>query len=108
MTEATQEAPVAPSTIEIQDLNQFVRMLASWHAQKVKTLKYMLTVPEGTEMTITGDETVKAALTGDMLVGFKAGIELSLIELGELPFLYETEPEEVVAPAAAAAATTDV
>ena len=95
MTEATQEAPVAPATIEIEDLNQFVKMLAAWHAQKVKVLKYMLEVPEGTEM-IVGEETpVTAILTGDMLVGFKAGIELSLIELGVLPFQYETEDAAV-------------
>lgn len=98
MTEATQEAPVAPSTIEIQDLNQFVQMLAGWHEKKVKTLQHMLGVPDGTEMVVGEENPTKVILTGDMLAGFKAGIELSLMELGELPFLYETESE--AAPAA--------
>lgn len=101
MTEATQEAPVAPPTIEIDDLNQFVQMLAAWHSQKVKTLEHMLEVPEGVEMVVTGEEPI--ILTGDLLAGFKAGIELSLMELGTLPFAYETEPE-----AATPAATADV
>lgn len=103
MTEATQEAPVAPATIEIEDLDQFVKILASWHAQKVKILERMLTVPDGTEMVVTGDEPVTAILTGDMLVGFKAGLNLSLMELGTLPFGYETEPEATAAPAVATA-----
>lgn len=100
MTEATQaEAPVAPATIEIQDLNQFVQVLVGWHEKKVKTLQHMSAVPEGTDMIFgEGDDTKTVTLTGDMLAGFKAGIELSLMELGELPFLYETEPE--AAPAA--------
>ena len=91
MTEATQEAPVAKATIEIEDLNQFVQILAAWHEQKVKTLAHMLEIPDGTEMAVTGEDPV--ILTGDMLAGFKAGLELSLMELGTLPFAYETEPE---------------
>lgn len=100
MTEATQEAPVAPAaTIEIEDLTQFVRMLSAWHGQKVKTLEHMLEVPDGTEMVVTGDEPYTAIMTGDTLVGFKAGLQLALMELGTLPFLYETEPEAEAAPA---------
>ena len=92
MTEATQaEAPVASLTIEIDDLEQFVRILAGWHEQKVKTLKHMLEMPEGVEMVVSGETPV--VLTGDLLAGLKAGIEVALMELGELPFLYEIEPE---------------
>lgn len=96
MTEATQEAPVAPATIEIQDLNQFVQVLAGWHEKKVKTLQHMLEMPEGVEMVVSGETPV--VLAGDLLKGLKAGIEVALMELGELPFLYETESE--AAPAA--------
>lgn len=80
----------ASPTIEINDLDQFVRIMAGWHGQKVKTLKHMLEVPDGTEMIVGEDDPTKVILTGDMLAGFKAGIELSLIELGTLPFVYET------------------
>lgn len=90
MTEATKEAPVSPPTIEINDLEQFVRIMAGWHGQKVKTLKHMLEIPDGTEMIVGDESPTKVILTGDMLAGFKAGIELSLIELGTLPFVYET------------------
>ena len=105
MTEATQvEAPVAPATIEIDDLNQFVQILAGWHEQKVKTLRHMVAIPDGSEMVVGEENPTTVILTGDMLAGFKAGIELSLMELGELPFLYEAEPEEVVVPTATATA----
>ncbi len=98
MNQATQEAPVAPATIEVENLDQFVQMLAGWHDQKVKTLKHMLEVPDGTEMVVTGASPMTVILAGDMLVGFKAGLELALMELGTLPFLYEVEPEPVVEP----------
>jgi hypothetical protein len=91
MIEATQEALAPPGTIEIEDLNQFVQMLAGWHSQKVNTLEHMLEMPEGIEMAVTGEDPI--VLTGDMLAGFKAGLELALMELGTLPFLYEVEPE---------------
>lgn len=103
---ATQETPAAAPTVVITDLNQFVQMLVSWHSQKVKALEHMLQVPDGTEMIIDGG--TPAILTGDMLVGFKAGLELALMELGILPFLYETEPEAVAAPAAPVAQAADV
>lgn len=103
MSEVVQEAPVARTTVQIDDLDMFVRILASWHEQKVKTLKHMLEIPDGTEMTIGEDDSQKVILTGDVLAGFKAGIDLSLMELGELPFLYEAEdnaePEAVAADA---------
>lgn len=87
MTKVTQEAP---PTIEISDLEQFVKIMAGWHVQKVKILQHMLEIPDGTEMIVGDESPTRVILTGDMLAGFKAGIELSLIELGTLPFVYET------------------
>lgn len=87
MTKVTQEAP---PTIEISDLEQFVKIMAGWHVQKVNILQHMLEVPDGTEMIVGDESPTRVILTGDMLAGFKAGIELSLIELGTLPFVYET------------------
>ena len=43
-------------------------------------------------MQIGGGESV--TMTGDMLVVFKAGIELALMELGTLPFQYSTETDD--------------
>lgn len=84
------------ATVHIESVNQFVGILQGWHDKKVKVLEHMLTVPEGTEMQVAGESA--AVLTGDMLAGFKAGIQLSLMELGKLPFAVEFEE----APAAAA------
>lgn len=90
MTEAiTPDSPEARTTIEIQDLNQFVQMLTAWHSKKVKVLEHMLQIPEGIEMVVDGKDTV--ILKGEILAGFKAGLNLALMELGSLPFVYESE-----------------
>ena len=78
-------------TLVIEDMNQFVQILVAWHSEKVKVLEHMLQVPDGSVMETNG---IKATLTGDLLAGFKAGIELVLMELGTLPFAYETDPPE--------------
>ena len=80
-----------PDTLVIDDLNQFVFILEGWHNEKVKVLKHMLEVPEGTVMECDGQEVI---LAGDLLAGFKAGLDLALIELGKLPFAYETDPPD--------------
>lgn len=74
-----------PPVLKIESVSQFVGLLMAWHAHKVKVLEHMISVPENTEMSIDGGKTV--ALTGEMLQGFKAGIALSLMELGTLPFV---------------------
>ena len=79
------------ATLVIEDMNQFVQILVAWHSEKVKVLEYMLQVPDGSVMETNG---IKTTLTGDLLAGFKAGIELALMELGTLPFAYETDPPE--------------
>ena len=79
-----------PETLLIKDIDQFVNLLTRWHAEKVKVLEHMLEVPDGTEMERDG---VSVVLTADMLAGFKAGIDLALMELGSLPFA--TEPDVV-------------
>ena len=85
--------------IGVTDLDTFVALLAGWHGKKVETLKHMIDIPEGTEMTtISADGTqIGVVLTGDMLAGFKAGLELALIEMGELPFLAEMEADAIPA-----------
>lgn len=76
-------------TIDVESLDDFVHMLVSWHSRKCAILKHMMDLPEGSSMQIGEGESV--TMTGDMLVVFKAGIELALMELGTLPFQYSTE-----------------
>lgn len=83
-------APV--TTVEIKDLDTFARSLAHWHDNKVKVLEHMLSLPSGTEMIVDGNTEAPVIMAGDMLAGFKAGIDLALMELGTLPFVFETEP----------------
>lgn len=102
MDQSIQAKPAEPATVEMKDLDQFVKVLTAWHSKKVKVLEHMLGLPDGTEMVVDGDEAKPIVMTGDILVGFKAGLDLALMELGNLPFLYETEPEAAT-PAAAPA-----
>ena len=84
--------------IGVTDLDTFVSLLAGWHGKKVETLRHMVDIPPGTEMTINdadGNRTI--VLVGDYLAGFKAGLELALIEMGELPFLAEMEADAIPA-----------
>ena len=79
-------------TIDVGSLDVFVHMLVSWHSRKCAILKHMMDLPEGSSMQIGEGESV--SMTGDMLVVFKAGIELALMELGTLPFRYSTETDD--------------
>lgn len=78
----------APEILPITDLDQFAGLLTNWHASKVAVLEHMLSIPEGTEMSIDGGDSVP--LTGDLLAGLKVGINLCLMELGNLPFITES------------------
>lgn len=89
MSEETQtETPAQPDTVQIDDLNQFVFLLSNWHKDKVHVLKQMMEIPQGFEVTFNDEETM--ALVGDLHKGFKLGLIVALSELGELPFVAET------------------
>ena len=74
-------------TVMVEDLDAFVAVLADWHTSKVAGLKHMQSIPAGAEVTF--NEGSSNILTGDLLKGFQLGIELSLLELGTLPFYTE-------------------
>lgn len=78
-----------PETLEVTNLDQFVKVLTAWHNNKVKVLEHMTTLPTGTTMQV--GEGKELALEGDILIGFQAGITLALIELGILPFIAEPD-----------------
>jgi hypothetical protein len=90
MSEATQETK--PATVEVTNLDQFVSILSGWHSNRVQTLEHMLQIPDGTEVEVKNEDgsAQQHIITGDVLVGFKLGLNLSLMELGSLPFVTET------------------
>jgi hypothetical protein len=88
-TTAPVPAPEAPN-IPIDDLDTFVRCLVGWHTNQVGTLRHFLEVPEGSKFTVGEKELV---LNAEVLDGFRLGIEIALMQLGTLPFEYETEDE---------------
>ena len=79
-------------TIDVESLDDFVHMLVSWYGHKLAILTHMLEMPDGTAMQVGENEPV--VMTGDMLAGFKAGIQLALMELGTLPFQYSMETSD--------------
>ena len=85
-------------TVHVESLDEFVQILTAWHAEKCAVVQHLLQVPEGSEFQVEdGDPCV---MTGDMLAGFKFGIEMAMMQLGTLPFGVEFESEASPADAA--------
>ena len=83
MTEAQK-----PDLIPIQNIDHFIHLIVSWHNNRVALLKHMMALPAGTEMQVDENKTV--VMDGERLEGFKDGLGLALMELGDLPFVVET------------------
>lgn len=81
--------------IDIETIEQFAAYVARWHQLKLKSLEHMLAIPEGSEATlnINGTETT-VKLEGAALEGFKAGVQLAMIDIGNLPFVSSVEGED--------------
>ena len=83
MTEAQK-----PELIPIQNIDHFIHLIVGWHNNRVALLKHMMALPAGTEMQV--NETTSVVMDGERLEGFKDGLGLALMELGDLPFVVET------------------
>ena len=84
MTEAQK-----PALIPIQNIDHFIHLITNWHNNRVAVLQHMLSLPAGTEMQVNATDSV--VMDGERLEGFKAGLSLALMELGDLPFVVELE-----------------
>ena len=82
MTEAQK-----PDLIPIQNIDHFIHLIVGWHNNRVALLKHMMALPAGTEMQVD-EKTI--VMDGERLEGFKDGLGLALMELGDLPFVVET------------------
>lgn len=87
-----------PNTLEVEDLDMFVKLLLQWHTAKVDTLEHMLRIPQGFEVSFNGE--APQILEGDLHAGFTIGLTVALIELGQLPFVARVEDEPEVTHAA--------
>lgn len=76
--------------IPVNDLDTFVTVLTSWHNARMAQVRHFLTVPPGTSFEVN-DQPI--TLTGTALEAFKLGVELCIMQLGTLPFVFETEDE---------------
>lgn len=80
-------------TIPVESLDQFVMILTAWHSEKCQVVQHLLTIPEGSEFEVgnDGEEKTTIILTGDSMAAFKLGIEMAMMQMGELPFVAEME-----------------
>lgn len=91
--DTTQAVAEASEKVLINDLDSFVRILFTWHEDKVQLLEHVLDVPEGTTMMVKDQDesSEEIILEGDKRKAFVAGLTLALMELGRLPFFFETD-----------------
>lgn len=80
-------------TVEVSDLDEFVRTLCGWHQNQVAQMKHMLDIPEGETLELN-EEMVE--LKGEAHKAFLAGITVGLSLLGTLPFVAEMEDEPTI------------
>lgn len=95
--EPTTSGEQSPSAmIPVDNIHEFVHFLNGWHQERVKQLRHMIEMPEGITMIVgEGAEEKSVTMEGQLLAGFKAGVELALMQLGTLPFSVELEDAEV-------------
>ena len=79
-------------TVELNDLDGFVRHLVLWHTNRVQQLDQLMDVPEGVEIrfTVDGEEVV---LAQENRKAFIAGMVVAKDLLGELPFTLMMEED---------------
>lgn len=84
--------PLPEESIPVDNLNDFVRMLAGWHANAVTKVQHLQQVPVDSVFQV-GDE-AEIVMTPAVRAGFQLGIELTMAQLGTLPFVAEIDDEE--------------
>lgn len=90
-----QDLEPAPKSevVFIEDVDMMANVISDWHKKEVATLEHMLTIPEGVEVVFGDDKPI--ILTGDIYTGFLTGISISLLRLGTLPFVTDTQESSV-------------
>ncbi len=96
MTEPEVTSPPTPEPlIQITNLDQFVGIMTLWHRQAAQATQHLLGVPVGGAFEVDG-ETIE--LTGMAHKAFLLGVNMALMNLGELPFeVPEVVPQAVPA-----------
>lgn len=87
--------------LPIDDIETFANVVTKWHVNNLKTLHHTKAIPEGTEIHIGDDKPV--VLKGQLLKGFRMGIEASIAGIGDLPFF--TDKDSSAAPVEAQSET---
>lgn len=88
-TNAATETVEDDDTYAVDDLQHFVLLLQDWHTSNVKRLEQLLTIPEGSEVSLDTEEPI--TLEGEVRQAFVMGVTIALMALGTLPFAAEYE-----------------
>lgn len=72
---------------------ELARVVQKWHAHRVKQINLLLDAPADTEVRIVGEEG-DLVLTGERLLGFRAGMATARSLFEKLPFSLEPNTEE--------------
>lgn len=81
--ESAQAAPADEPMTMLTSVDMMAELVTSWHTQQMGRLHHLLQIPEGTTFEI-GD--TKLEISGDVLAGFKFGVELAIMQFKDLPF----------------------
>ena len=85
--------------VQVSDLDQFVRLLVGWHANRVRRMEHLLTIPDGAELQLEDDAPV--VIDGEARKAFLIAVHLCLSEVGVLPFKAVPDEAETAEPATA-------
>lgn len=79
----------------IPDINEFARLVTLWHQNRLRQLIHLSTIPPEAGVTISVAKNEEITLTGDLYVGFTAGMKLAALIIEELPFMAEIDAKEL-------------
>ena len=90
---STKESEVAEQR---PTLDQFAEQILVWQAQKMAELNHMLSIPEGTRVSLNAGESV--VLEGEAMKAYRAGVSLAMVQFDKLPFSVEFETDSTELP----------
>jgi len=89
---AKEDSSVTHDLVQVEGMDHFIELLVRWHTNRVDTLQHMINVPEG--VVVEAEDGKGFTLEGPMYKGFQLGLKLALMELGALPFGFESEDDD--------------
>ena len=82
---------------QLATIDQLTQLLVAWYQRQIGLLTHLSNVPEGTEVQVGDAEEAEAfLLEGDVLKGYRLGLNMALSNISSLPFIMTPIVEESV------------